>query len=303
MKYSFFAFLYFLSATSFSQSTTVIFHKADSLFAAGLWKDAALTYQAGLKTDVSNGRGWYRLGASYQRGAQYSPAIEAYKKSLAMPSSFIPPVFIKTDLAKAYALNHDSAKTLNLLEDMVTNNGYGNFVDLDTAAAYRWLKGNTRFANVISKATSNAYPCQTNPQNHEFDFWVGDWNVFQTGMDYQVGKQKIEKVSGGCIVLENWTATSVPGEGKSMNFISPKTGKWEQVWMGSGGVYLNYYNGEYKDGAMCYEGDGVDKAGKKLLFHLIYFNLSKESLRQLLERSDDEGKTWTSVYDFTYKRL
>lgn len=302
MKYAI-LFCLCLPATSlFSQGTVSTFQKADSLFAAGRWKEAALAYQTGLKTAVSDGRAWYRLGAARQMAAQYPQAIEAYQKSLATPSSFIPPVFVKADLANAYARNKDSAKALDVLNDMVTGNGYGNFIDLDTASAYQWLKSNARFAAILSKATSNAYPCLNNPQNREFDFWIGEWDVFQTGTDFRVGKQRIEKASGGCAVLENWTATSVPGEGKSMNFISPKTGKWEQVWMGSGGLYLNYYNGEYKDGAMRYEGDGLDKAGKKVLFRLTYFNLGNESLRQLLERSGNGGKTWTIVYDFSYKR-
>lgn len=281
---------------------TSVFRKADSLFAASRWKEAALAYQEALKTNAGDGRAWYRLGTSYRMAAQYPQAIEAYQKSLATPSSFVPPVFVKADLANAYARNRDSAKALDLLNDMVGNNGYGNFIDLDTASAYRWLKSNARFTTILSKATSNAYPCLNNLQNRAFDFWVGEWDVFQTGTDFQVGKQKIEKVSGGCAILENWTATSVPGEGKSMNFLSPKTGRWEQVWMGSGGVYLNYYNGEYKDSAMRYEGDGVDKEGKKLLFRLTYFNSGRDNLRQLLERSGDGGKTWTSVYDFSYKR-
>lgn len=266
MKYAMLFCLCLPVKLSFSQSSSSVFHKADSLYNARRWKEAAQAYQTGLKSETKDGRAWYRLAASYQLAAQYPLAVEAYQKSLLFSISAIPPAFIKADLAKAYAQNNDSAKALDVLNDIVVNNGYGNFVDLDTASAYRWMKSNARFSNVLSKATSNAYPCRNNPQNREFDFWIGEWTVFQTGTDYPVGKQKIEKASGGCMVLENWTATNAPGEGKSMNFISPKTNKWEQVWMGSGGVYLNYYNGEYKNGAMHYDGDGVDKEGKKIFF-------------------------------------
>lgn len=285
-----------------AQSTagSSVFHIADSLFSAGRWQQAAQAYQSGLKADATNSRGWYRLGMTYRASAQYKEAIDAFQKSLALPPSMIPPAFIRAELAKTYALEKDSVRTLEVLSGMV-GNGYGNFTDLDTASAYQWMKGSPRFIALVAKARSNAFPCLDDPRHHEFDFWLGEWTVYQTGTNYEVGRQRIEKGSGGCLVLENWTATSTPGEGKSMNFIAA-TGKWEQVWMGSGGAYLHYYNGEYRDGVMRYEGDGLDKQGKKILFHLSYFNLGSNSLRQLLESSSDDGKTWTTLYDFTYKR-
>ncbi|HEX2605993.1 MAG TPA: hypothetical protein VHK91_01395 [Flavisolibacter sp.] len=245
----------------------------------------------------------FQSGDSLFKAGNYEKAIWAYRKSLEENTGRVPPVFIKASLAKAYALNKDSTSALDLLTDMVYKGPYGNFPDLDTAKAFVWLKANPRFVAIRTKAYNNAFPCIGDPKNQEFDFWVGEWNVYQTGTDYQVGHQKIEKASGGCMVLENWTATGVPNEGKSMNFISPDTRKWEQVWMGSGGIYLHYYNGSYSDQAMRFEGAGNDKAGKPLLFHLTYFNLSPATLRQLLEQSADGGKTWTTVYDFSYKRL
>lgn len=296
-----FLVLFLCPALCFAQGRSANkFYIADSLFNAQQWKAATLAYQTGLKLE-NNGRAWYRLGAAFDRDGQYPAAIEAYRKGLAAPPSLVPPMFIKAALAKAYAHNRDSAMAFTVLTDMLTS-GYGNFPDLDSAEAFGWLRAAPRFASLRRKAYSNAYPCLENPHNSELDFWLGDWNVYQTGSNYQVGTQHIEKVSGGCAVMENWTASAAPNEGKSMNFISPKTGKWEQVWMGSGGGYLNYYNGEYKDGAMHYEGDGTGKAGSRLLFHLTYYNEGTDKLRQVLEQSADSGKSWTAIYDFSYRR-
>jgi tetratricopeptide (TPR) repeat protein len=281
---------------------SILVRKADSLFDAGNWKASAAAYQEILKVNDKDGRIWYRLGETFKSQKLYAKAIEAYLTSRDLKPPQIPRGFINANLAKAYSLNKDSSNALDLLSEMVKN-GYANFPDLDTSSEYRWIRTNQRFTKIVEGATNNAAPCLNNPKNKEFDFWVGEWNVYQTGTDYQVGKQKIEKASGGCLVIENWTAVGFPNDGKSMNFIGPKTGKWEQVWMGSGGQYLNYYNGEYRDGAMRYEGDGMDKAGNKLLFHLTYFNLGPDKLRQLLEQSTDSGKTWTTLYDFSYKRL
>jgi len=303
MKIICLSILCFYSTLCFSQTneSKIYFHKADSLFDAGNWKTATSAYQSGLKNDASNGRIWYRLAETYKTQGLYKEAIESYKKSLELKTGGIPPGFIKASLVKAYSQNKDSSNVFQLLSEMVSN-GYGNFPDLISSTEYGWLQSNVRFVSIVSKANSNAFPCMNNPHNREFDFWVGQWNVYHTGTNYQVGKSSIENTSGGCLILENWTAVGNPDEGKSMNFLNPKTGKWEQHYMGIAGASQNYYNGEYREGAMQYEGDGVDKAGNKLFFRLTYFNEGSNQVRQLLEQSADSGKAWITLYDFTYKR-
>jgi len=293
----------FCSTSGISQTneSKKLFHNADSLFNAGNWKAATSAFDSGLKTDASNGRIWYRLAETYKSQGLYKEAIESYKKSIDLKTGGIPLGFIKASLAKAYSQNKDSSNVFQLLSEMVSN-GYGNFPDLISSTEYGWLKSNARFVSIVSRAKSNAFPCMNNPHNREFDFWVGQWNVYQTGTDYQVGMSSIENTSGGCLILENWTAVGNPDEGKSMNFLNPKTAKWEQHYMGIAGASQNYYNGEYKEGAMRFEGDGVDKAGNKLLFRLTYFNERPNQVKQLLEQSADSGKTWITLYDFTYKK-
>src|SRR6185369_3711093 len=114
-----------------------------------------------------------------------------------------------------------------------------------------------------SKSDSvKAFPCLKNAQAREFDFWLGDWDVYNRGTTSLVGKSKIENASGGCMVLENWTAVgSQMHNGKSMNFVDPESGKWIQVWVGSSGInsqnMTRFYDGEYKDGAMRFVFDRV----------------------------------------------
>ena len=45
-------------------------------------------------------------------------------------------------------------------------------------------------------------PCDT-PQHHQFDFWVGDWQVFDAKTNQLVGFDHVEKYSHGCIVQQN----------------------------------------------------------------------------------------------------
>ena len=52
-----------------------------------------------------------------------------------------------------------------------------------------------------SAAPSN---CDT-PQHHQFDFWVGEWQVFDATDNSLVGYDRIDKHSEGCIVQQNLT--------------------------------------------------------------------------------------------------
>jgi hypothetical protein len=57
-------------------------------------------------------------------------------------------------------------------------------------------------ADASSPAPAAAAPCDT-PQHHQFDFWVGDWQVFDATTRRLVGFDRVEKHSHGCIVKEN----------------------------------------------------------------------------------------------------
>jgi hypothetical protein len=46
--------------------------------------------------------------------------------------------------------------------------------------------------------------CDT-PQHHQFDFWVGDWQVFDADSHRLVALDRVEKHSEGCIIQQNLT--------------------------------------------------------------------------------------------------
>lgn len=144
--------------------------------------------------------------------------------------------------------------------------------------------------------------CMDIPQAREFDFWVGEWDAFVTGTSNLAGTSKIEIASGGCMILENWTSVGQPFSGKSINYVDPLTLKWKQVWVGSNGLNVSeFLNGEYNNGAMRFEFEQKTKTGavQKIKFH--FYNISQNEVRQVHQTSDD-GQSWKTTYDFTYKR-
>ncbi|HOX83357.1 MAG TPA: hypothetical protein PLS08_10015, partial [Chryseolinea sp.] len=166
------------------------------------------------------------------------------------------------------------------------------------------IRSDSRYAGVMKAVTNNAFPCMTNAQAREFDFWIGDWDAYVTGTTQLAGQSRIDLASGGCMILENWTSKgNVPFTGKSMNFVDPATNKWKQVWIGSGGINVSeFLNGEYRDNAMRFEFESTNAQGVKTLTHFHFFNQGPDQVRQFHETSVDDGKTWTTTYDFTYVR-
>jgi len=144
-------------------------------------------------------------------------------------------------------------------------------------------------------------PCKSLPQQQQFDFWLGEWEVKKTGAEDgpTVGSSKIESLTNGCAILENWESSGFSG--KSWNFYDRDTSKWRQIWLDISGRKLEI-SGEYKDGAMRFEGEIITAAGAKFKNRMIFYNLSDGKVRQFAERSSDNGATWVTTVDLTYLR-
>ena len=281
-------------------------NKADSLFSSQQWKAAIPLYIDAIKAGANNAITWNRLGYSYHNIGNMDDAIKNYLISLNnKPTPFLEQV-VQSRLARAYSIKNEIEKSFASL-DRALELGYSNVTELETNPDFARIRSDKRFENEKKRATENAFPCLKDPRAREFDFWVGEWDVFATGTTQLVGKSRIDNASGGCMILENWTAVGGPAHnGKSMNFVDPITSKWIQVWVGSSGInYINitrFYDGEYKDGAMRFVFDR-EQQGQKMIGRFIFYNESPNQVRQFSEQSADNGKTWTTNYDYTYKRI
>jgi len=296
-----------LAQQSTRTSYAISIKEADSLFMASDYSSARRAYETLIGTDEfkNSAMEWNRLAICCQALADFKKAVEYYNKSLQLNPSSPLDQQILYRLSKTYMSTRDENNAMNNLQKAVEK-GYSNFVDMDTASEFLSLHSKGEFKLIVIKAKNNAFPCMNDPHNREFDFWVGEWNAYITGTNILVGHSVIEKASGDCMILENWTSVRMPFNGKSMNFINPETKKWEQVWVGSNGggnQVGKFINGEYKDSVMRFEFQTTDAQNNKLIGRFSFFNQGPRQVRQLNETSSDGGKTWTIVYDFTYKRV
>jgi len=131
-------------------------------------------------------------------------------------------------------------------------------------------------------------------ESHQFDFWIGDWNVVEKGKF--AGHNRIEAILGGCAVAEHWDGAG-GGHGTSYNAYDAKTKTWQQFWVDTHGGVLHLegtFDGERMALRSNAPGAHVDR---------ITWTPNKDgSVRQLWETSEDSGKTWTTSFDGRYER-
>lgn len=145
-------------------------------------------------------------------------------------------------------------------------------------------------------------PCSA-PEYRQFDFWVGDWEVFRPGTDTMVGTNHIKNILNGCVIEENWTGGGGNFQGKSFNTYNPVDSTWNQVWVDTGGNTY-HFKGKYADNVMLMKGETISRrTGKKVHFEMSYtHDPEKDTVRQIWKTSADAGETWNTIFDGLYRK-
>jgi len=150
---------------------------------------------------------------------------------------------------------------------------------------------------------SKSVPCDQNPVYHQLDFWLGAWDVFDIKSGQKDGSNRIEKILDGCAIIENWTEASDGSEGKSLFYVQPANGRWKQVWVtAAGGMKEKSLQESYAGEGVRFQGEIPHRDGTSHLDRTTLAPMSGGRVRQTIEISRDQGKTWDVVYDAEYRR-
>jgi hypothetical protein len=134
-------------------------------------------------------------------------------------------------------------------------------------------------------ASTPGAPCAS-PVHDDFDFWVGEWDVFA---EY------------GCLLIEKWTnANGITGQ--SYNFVDPLTNKWRQIWV-SGGAVIDYSGGLTGTGSMKLEGTITYQSGPPSIPFTGEWTPNPDgTVTQHFEQFDPATGQWTPWFTGTYIR-
>lgn len=152
----------------------------------------------------------------------------------------------------------------------------------------------------------NGTPCRTGRWSTALDFWVGDWKVINASDGSAAGANLVERVLDGCGVIENWHGVDKGDDGKSLFTYDATRHTWDQVWVTQdtsrpGGlkhktmVALNYA------GVPVFQGKIATPKGT-IFDRTSLTPYTDGRVRQKIEWSKDNGKTWKTVFDAFYIR-
>ena len=143
------------------------------------------------------------------------------------------------------------------------------------------------------------------PEFHHFDFWIGEWEVTVPegvpNAGKPLGRNRIERISAGCGLQENWTGSS-GFEGKSLNGWDAVHRTWRQFLVGSDGTVLQLA-GAREGEAMVMRGEMPAAKGGVQQQRITWTPRSDGSVIQHWETSDDSGATWATSFLGVYRRM
>lgn len=108
-------------------------------------------------------------------------------------------------------------------------------------------------------------------QSNQFDFWVGNWNVYDT-LGNIVGENRIKKQYENCLIQENWVSSGA-NKGTSYNYFNPKDSLWNQLWIDNQGSILNL-KGKFEEDKMVLSSDLI--SGNKIPYYYNQISWSKK---------------------------
>jgi hypothetical protein len=150
-------------------------------------------------------------------------------------------------------------------------------------------------------ATPTHPNCSAAAEYHQLDFWIGDWDTFETDTPDgpSEARARVEPIAQGCAIHELYE--QVDGLiGDSILSYDPVRKQWQQTWVTNRGAIMVIV-GNFKDGALVLEGevhlmDGTSRRQR------ITWEAQDKGVREWAVMSKDNGKTWAPAFDVLFRK-
>ena len=276
-------------------------NRAAALFAQRDWPDALAAYSDISKVYPAHALSRFRVGVSLVELGRFKEGETNLREGerLGMPAAQS-----AYRLAQSLAEQHRPNEAMRELRRAAAA---GMFVPPSAIKGdphLALLREHAEWPVVLDAFDAIVRPCAHDPRYREFDFWLGDWDVRPTGQPPAgpPSRNTITSDEDGCVLTEHWESPS-GSKGRSFNIFDRSYGQWRQTWVDNVGGQHDY-RGSLKDGNMVFLGDIPAPNGQRgrIPTRLTFFRISKDTVRQFSEISNDSGRTWQVSYDLTYVR-
>jgi hypothetical protein len=139
--------------------------------------------------------------------------------------------------------------------------------------------------------------CETR-EHRQFDFWIGQWEVFDRGGTTKVADVRVDAILDGCVLKEEYSDPDGL-HGSSFSSYDVTTRRWQQTWVTNRGQLL-VINGALEGQALVFSGWRHD--GPKEVLVRARWIPDGAGVRETAETSVDGGHTWTPWFDLDFRR-
>jgi hypothetical protein len=174
------------------------------------------------------------------------------------------------------------------------------------------------FLLLLLSISGYAIAACNSPEARQFDFWIGKWEIQQKILNQDgswlelPARNSVATALDGCALVEHWRGkvkffwegmNDVESmEGLSVRAYDPQSGKWRLHWMSSRTPrFGNAFEGNFHGGRGEFFSTRQGPRGKQLS-RITFSNITKNSVHWDLAISNDDGKTWTTLWIMEMRR-
>jgi ketosteroid isomerase-like protein len=151
----------------------------------------------------------------------------------------------------------------------------------------------------VSSANFEQTAACSAPEYQEFNFWIGDWDVFDVdNPTIVVARTRVDRILDGCVLREDYQAANgLKGQSFSLYDASRKV--WHQSWVTNRGQAL-VIEGKVQGGEMVLNGADHTADGKERQVRGDWKPV-EGGVRETAVASIDGGKTWQPWFDLVFR--
>ena len=180
----------------------------------------------------NDSQGWFDVGVAYQNAGDLHGALTAYEQSLKAGFANVPRLEYR--IAAIDARLGDKEASLQTLQKAV-DAGFLQANLLYQDNDFIPVRTDPRFAAIAEKARTNQHPCNASPEYHQFDYWLGEWDVEIGGV--KAARSSIQLILDDCTVFENYEMLNGTYAGKSFSMWNAANKQWEQRYVDTTGAF------------------------------------------------------------------
>jgi len=154
-------------------------------------------------------------------------------------------------------------------------------------------------ADAVPATTTPGSPHCAAAEYHQLDFWIGDWDTFETDTHGGplIARARVEPIAQGCAIHELYEQTDGLVGDSILSYDAVRK-QWQQTWVTNRGSLMVLWGG-FEAGALVLEGESHLRDGTTVR-QRITWKTQDNGVRESAVLSKDGGKTWTPAFDVLF---